>query len=281
MAATRQFRSDMKKCFKCLRVLSRSAVRIELAEAKDQCARLVLQNEILQAQAEAELQGHVIARASLREECQKLSAQTKRAEEAEKKLADAIESNREVLCKWFDEHKDENVRLVGNLNGELELEVESLKRDLATLREALLNLVHSLPKCDKYDCNRPATRAIGRGGQRWCDDHAGGTDAYNPTGDYEHAPPREPEEGGPARAKWYSSGRGIFKQDAASQVACATATVNWQEDTAMMVRLLNAGEGAGATLAEVRKVVAEMRGTGLHADAYWADRIDAAIGGGK
>jgi len=94
-------------------------------------------------------------------------------------------------------------------------------------------------------------------------------------------PERVPEDSGPAREKWYSSGRGIFKQDAAFQVACASATVNWQEDTAMMVRLLNAGEGADAALAEVRKVVAEMREWNVVADVQsWADRLDAAIGGG-
>jgi hypothetical protein len=104
----------------------------------------------------------------------------------------------------------------------------------------------------------------------------------DPSAGANHAPPREPEEGGPAREKWYLSGRGIFKQDAGSQVACAAATVNWQEDTAMMVRLLNAGEGADATLAEVRKVVAEMREWNVVADVQsWADRLDAAIGGGK
>lgn len=42
--------------------------------------------------------------------------------------------------------------------------------------------------------------------------------------------------------KWYSSGRGIFKRDAGFQIATMPIVPNWQEDTAMVVSLLNKGE---------------------------------------
>lgn len=37
------------------------------------------------------------------------------------------------------------------------------------MRTAAKALVDSLPKCDR--CTKPATRAYGRGGERFCDEH--------------------------------------------------------------------------------------------------------------
>jgi len=96
-------------------------------------------------------------------------------------------------------------------------------------------------------------------------------DAYNST------PARVPEEAGPVKGeKWFASGRGIFRGDGAFQVACAALTVNWQEDTEMLVRLLNAGERVESAVGELRKVVAEIRMFLPSCD--WADRLDAAMG---
>lgn len=41
---------------------------------------------------------------------------------------------------------------------------------------ALADLVAALPKC--RDCGNPATRAHGRGGGRWCDEHGAGVPEY-------------------------------------------------------------------------------------------------------
>ena len=46
----------------------------------------------------------------------------------------------------------------------------------------------------------------------------------------------------PKEPIWYSSGRGIFKREAGFQLATMPVTVNWQEDAAMFVDLLNKGE---------------------------------------
>jgi hypothetical protein len=159
------------------------------------------------------------------------------------------------------------------------------ERELDMMQEALTNISWKpLGASDASDSEalETATKIAQDALAAVASKETSGQEHYVPAATDRHAPPRGPGEGGPAREKWYSSGRGIFKQDAGSQVACATATVNWQEDTAMMVRLLNAGECADATLAEVRKVVAEMREWNVVADVQsWADRLDAAIGGGK
>ena len=42
-------------------------------------------------------------------------------------------------------------------------------------------------------------------------------------------------------SEWYASGRGIFCRDAGFQLATMPLTVNWQEDTARIVDLLNKG----------------------------------------
>lgn len=62
--------------------------------------------------------------------------------------------------------------------------------------------------------------------------------------------------------KWYSSGRGIFSRTGGLQIACMPIMVNWQEDTALIVRLLNAGgdcEQLRDQLAQVTKERDEAR----------------------
>lgn len=62
---------------------------------------------------------------------EQLAAEKVRADTAETKLSTVVEHNRDIARKWFDEHKDENVRMIGDLNGVLESENVSLRTDLA------------------------------------------------------------------------------------------------------------------------------------------------------
>lgn len=62
---------------------------------------------------------------------------------------------------------------------------------------------------------------------------------------------REERADGRAKArepgpKWFASGRGIFCRDAGFQLATMPLTVNWQEDTARIVDLLNKGAAYAA-----------------------------------
>jgi hypothetical protein len=43
---------------------------------------------------------------------------------------------------------------------------------------------------------------------------------------------------------WYASGRGVFNRGAGFQTACVQMSVNWQDDTEMVIDRLNRGEAA-------------------------------------
>ena len=58
--------------------------------------------------------------------------------------------------------------------------------------------------------------------------------------------------------RWLSSGRGIFCMDAGFQLATMPLTVNWQEDTARIVDLLNKGEKYEALLTAVTEALVEV-----------------------
>lgn len=61
-----------------------------------------------------------------------------------------------------------------------------------------------------------------------------------------------------ASGPWKSSGRGVFREGSGFQVMTMPATVQWAEDTRMVIETLNRGEAARqdipALLAEVRRL---------------------------
>jgi hypothetical protein len=54
----------------------------------------------------------------------------------------------------------------------LDARMSGVERERDELRALAGALVDALPRCDG-GCGRPATRALGRGGRRYCDEHGG------------------------------------------------------------------------------------------------------------
>jgi hypothetical protein len=69
-----------------------------------------------------------------------------------------------------------------------QLEVETLRIQLSNERARTDALVEALPKCTMPGCNRVATRAYERGGERFCDE-CGGLPHTREAPDYPRAAP--------------------------------------------------------------------------------------------
>ena len=74
--------------------------------------------------------------------------------------------------------------------------------------------------------------------------------------------------------KWFSSGRGIFKREAGFQLATVSVSVKWQEDTAMIVDLLNKGEVYDALRKSVVEAASRLRNYRLGARSIISDTTE-------